>query len=220
MLHFEFGVATGASCVSGAGRSFVPVDVHPESVVRLLPASRAAIGSKCGEVRDWRVDGYREWLRCVCAPATGCSVAMTAAYAVKLAASVGLRLIRADNRSGFKDVVYRGNVYRAQVKHKDGYHKLGCFPTPEEAALCVSWWRRSSADKSVADTVGAIPTVFVSPVGSGQLPFAFNLPRVMSEDVVSSHAGIIQDVAVDDEDVARRWVDDVLTRLTDVEAGY
>lgn len=211
------------ACRSSATDVSVCLDGHPGDVVRILPSMRGAVDPIACLHRQWRVDGYCDWLQFVGAAVPSCPVGMTAAYAVKLAASTGLRLMRAKNRSGFKHVVYRGNVYRAQVKYTSGYHKLGCFRTPEEAALCIAWWHMSRMEERVS-TVEPTPmaSVFAMPMASASvhLPFRFDHPRVMRVDSVSLRDGLYEDMLVDDDEAARLWVDNVLNRWTDVGGEY
>ena len=68
---------------------------------------------------------------------------MSAAEAVAAAASEHLTLVRANNASGFLNVVeVRGGRYQARIARNGELHQIGNFGSPEEVALGVARWRR------------------------------------------------------------------------------
>lgn len=83
---------------------------------------------------------------------------MTVAETVAAAAAEGLLLVRADNVSGFRHVVYRKryNRYSTQVCHRRPDHNiLGSCRTAEEAALRVARWFRDNPPAAVSASAPA-----------------------------------------------------------------
>jgi len=68
---------------------------------------------------------------------------MTTSEAVATATAEGLILMREHTTSGYRNVYRRQNSkYKVAIERNGKQHCLGCFFTPEEAALCAARWMR------------------------------------------------------------------------------
>jgi ubiquitin/hemin uptake protein HemP len=80
--------------------------------------------------------------------------AATAEEAWAAAAIEGLELVpSASNETGFKGVYKSGGRFAASVWENGKHHQLGCFATPEEAALCYA--RHIGAERAAAEAADA-----------------------------------------------------------------
>ena len=77
---------------------------------------------------------------------------------MRQAEAEGLALLKADNSAGYKGVSFtrsmKATPYRAHVRRGGRDVTLGCFATPEEAALCYA---RTHASGRAAVAAAAAP---------------------------------------------------------------
>jgi hypothetical protein len=81
-----------------------------------------------GQRFTFRVDGIK----------SGLQLDLTAEEAMEAAVLAGLELVPAGNDTGFSCVYRKGSKYQAEVKVLGIKVHLGCFATPQEAALHVA----------------------------------------------------------------------------------
>ncbi len=80
---------------------------------------------------------------------------IAAAGAIAAAAAEGLMLVRENSGLGFRYVYISDRKYKVKLNRSGGRRYLGCFHTPEKAALRVARWLRDRA--SADETAPAQP---------------------------------------------------------------